>query len=126
MTYNHTCKNCKKIFWGRKNKVFHDITCKANYHNERAAKFRKELLDNPVMEKAYISLKILHRTYPDSEPFSFEVLILFDIDESIPVRLFLTPLNGFEYRIIHGYGYRFTDETKKYVIVNSKEEIDKL
>jgi hypothetical protein len=128
MTYFHQCKNnlCGKTFWGRKNKLFCDISCKAAFNNQRAADFRKELLDNATMQKAYFLLKVFHKLDEGVEPTPLDYLLEQGFSLDAPARIFRTLINNFEYRIIHGYGYRFTDKSRKYIMINSLKETEKL
>jgi hypothetical protein len=128
MTHFHICKNenCSKPFWGRKNQLYHDLSCKASHNNEKAAVFRKELLDNNIMQKSYFILKVFHKLNPDDEPVDFKELLEAGLDAAAPVRLYQTAINGYDYKIIHGFGYRFLDKTKKQVIINSIDEIKRL
>ena len=123
MTYKHNCKNCGKKFLGRKNKIFCEVSCKAAFNNKLAADFRAELVDNHRMENAYIILKDFHNRFPGNKPVLYEDLLEAGMSEYAPSRILYTSINNFEYRIIHGYGYRFVDDTKKLVVINSKEEI---
>jgi hypothetical protein len=126
MPYYHTCRNCSKIFWGRRNQIFHDETCKAEFNNRKAAEIRAELLDTNVMQKSHLILKVFYKIYSDKEPVDFEDLLSAGLDPSAPVRIIQTPINAYEYQVIHGFGYRFTDKTKKKVIINTKNELNNL
>ena len=128
MPYFHNClnTNCGKIFLGRKNQKFHDAVCKAEHNNQKAAERHAELLDSNVMQKNHLALKIIHKVYSGKEPVDFEDLLFAGFDPSAPVRTIHTPINKYEYRVIHGFGYRFTDKTKKKVFINSKDELNSL
>ena len=128
MPYFHKCANdnCGKIFWGRKNQKFHDAVCKAEHNNLRAAERHAELLDNNVMQKSQLALKVLYLVYSGEEPIDFEDLLSAGFDPSAPVRTIHTPINAYEYRVIHGFGYRFTDKTNKKVFINTKDELNNL
>ena len=126
MPYFHKCQNCSKIFWGRKNQLFHDVTCKAEFNNRKAAERRAELVDSNVMRQSHLILKVFNKLSSGKEPVEFEDLLLSGFDPETPVRIVHTPINMYEYRVIHGFGYRFIDKTKKMVIINSKDELSGL
>ena len=126
MPYLHICKRCGSSYFGRKNKIFCTPKCKAEFNNNKAADFRKELRDTDKMKNAYLTLKVIRSAYPPDEPILYEELILLGINETIPSRVVHTPKNNYEYRIIHGLGYRFVDKTKKQILIHSREEIEEL
>jgi hypothetical protein len=84
-------------------------------------------VDSEIMQKAHLILKTFHKNLTfGKEPIEFELLQMAGFDDSLPIRTIRTHINGFVYKVIHGYGYRFTDQSNKLVMINSKAELDAL
>jgi hypothetical protein len=126
MKHKHVCKGCNQEFYGRRNQEFHDLHCKTDFHNERAAILRAELKDNKISQKNY---KIIKEAYSKYKNRSFLVIDLIQkgLELAAPTRKWKTPKNGFEIYLSNGFGYRiFTENGKQFISIYKEEEIDNL
>jgi|WetSurMetagenome_2_1015567.scaffolds.fasta_scaffold987881_2 hypothetical protein len=124
MIHKHKCKGCDREFDGRRNKLFHDEECKANFNNQKASDIREELVDLMVMKKNFLLLKEFRSLYYD-KPFLMKKIMNKGFDSTGPTRRIKTPLNGYEIFLIHSLGYRiYRNENIDYMMVYEKKDID--
>jgi hypothetical protein len=124
MKYKHVCKGCSKEFYGRRNQEFHDLQCKIDYNNEKAALLRKDLKDNKISQKNYL---IIREAYAVSKNSSIPLMKLINkgLILTAPIRRVKTPKNGYEIFLANGYGYRiFTQDGTQSISLYKEEELN--
>ena len=125
MKYLKICPTCKNEFKGRKNKVYCSIPCKSHHNNKKASKLRNELIDNEIMTRNYQILKDLYENSNGENQFEVTELIQKGFHFIAPFRRMKTPRNGYEYLVIHSYGFRILNRNnQQYVYVNRTDELD--
>jgi hypothetical protein len=126
MEHRHTCTNCQKEFYGRKNKRFCTIECKADYNNDKASKLRELLNDNKILQRNH---KILLQAYSQyrNEPIPLNYLLSKGYDKSAPTRRTRTLVYGYEIYISNGIGIRILKkEQEVFAIIYKVNELEYL
>ena len=118
------CPVCLEEFTGRKNQIYCSINCKSRYNNKKAFELRTELVDNKVMLKNY---RILHKFYEISKganPIEIKEFFKEGFEFECPTRKVKSPIDGFEFNVIHKYAYRIINkEDKQFIAICKKDDI---
>ena len=121
MIHKHFCTGCGKEFDGRRNQQFHDLQCKTDYNNEKAALLRKELKDNKISHKNHLIFRDTYNTYKNRE-IPLVNLLKKGLETAAPTRKWKTAKNGYVVYISNGYAFRITTQNGEQFISIFKEE----
>lgn len=126
MKYKHTCKGCTKEFFGRRNQEFHNLQCKIDYNNEKAAQLRKELKDNKISLRNHLIFKEAYIVYKN-RTVPLVNLLKKGLELAAPTRRMKTPINGFEVYLSNGYAFRITSQNgNQYISIFKEEELSNI
>ncbi|MBN1181060.1 MAG: hypothetical protein JXB49_02155 [Bacteroidales bacterium] len=120
MKYKHTCKGCNREFYGRRNQEFHNLQCKIDFNNEKAANLRKELKDNKIAQKNYMILKEAYEIYRNNPIHHIDILKR-GFELKAPTRRCKTPKYGYEVFMANGIGFRIINKDNGQFISIYKE-----
>ncbi len=126
MKFKHICKGCSYEFYGRRNQEFHNLQCKIDYNNEKAAQLRKELKDNKISIKNHLIFRDAYSNYKNRAILLVDLLKK-GLELKAPTRKWKTPKNGYEVYLSNGYAFRITTENgNQFISIFKEEEITNL
>ena len=126
MNATRICPECQEEVAGRKNKIYCSPECKINYNNRKAYELRSEMIDLSVMNKTFKILKSLYKSSEGDNIYKVDDIIKLGIQFQVPYRRIKSPRYGYEFMVIHSYGFRFLKRNEKqFIHIVRKDEINK-
>jgi hypothetical protein len=113
--YRHTCPNCGKIFYGRRNRLYCSAGCKIFLNNKKASERRDSISDQLNIYSNNEDL--LHRNYRmENTEIDLNFMKVMGFDFRGPCKTIKDEYNGEMWYQVGHYAYNTTHKKDKMII----------